>query len=96
MRRQGWEQDKCLDMISLRAALETPLCSQDLLQVLFFIHVMPGQILEGLVEQDDRQRHLKHHPPLPTAQWGHLENERQRRHQKDEKMQGHGHDHSPQ
>lgn len=39
------------------------------------IHVIPGQIFEGLIEQDDRQRHLKHHPPLPTAQWGHLENE---------------------
>lgn len=39
------------------------------------IHVIPGQIFEGLIEQDDRQRHLKHHPPLPTTQWGHLENE---------------------
>lgn len=39
------------------------------------IHVIPGQILEGLIEQDDGQRHLKHHPPLPTTQWGHLENE---------------------
>lgn len=39
------------------------------------IHVIPGQILEGLVEQDDGQRHLEHHPPLLTTQWGHLENE---------------------
>lgn len=39
------------------------------------IHVIPGQILEGLIEQDDGQRHLEHHPPLPTTQWGHLENE---------------------
>lgn len=39
------------------------------------IHVIPGQVLEGLIEQDDGQRHLEHHPPLPTTQWGHLENE---------------------
>lgn len=39
------------------------------------IHVIPGQIFEGLIEQDDGQRHLEHHPPLPTTQWGHLENE---------------------
>lgn len=39
------------------------------------IHVVPGQIFEGLIKQDDRQRHLKHHSPLPTTQWGHLENE---------------------
>lgn len=31
------------------------------------IHVIPGQILEGLIEQNDRQRHLEHHPPLSTT-----------------------------
>lgn len=38
------------------------------------MHVVPGQVLEGLVKQDDRQRYLEHHHPLAPTQWGHLEN----------------------
>lgn len=41
---------------------------------LLTIHVVPGQILEGLIKQDDRQRYLEHHYPLAPTQWGHLEN----------------------
>lgn len=39
------------------------------------IHVVPGQELEGLIKQDDRQGYLEHHHPLAPTQWGHLENE---------------------
>lgn len=39
------------------------------------IDVVPGQVLEGLIKQDDRQRNLEHHHPLAPTQWGHLENE---------------------
>lgn len=46
--------DEGLGTISLRHSLETPLCSQRSLPVLF-VHVVPGQVLEGLVQQDDRQ-----------------------------------------
>lgn len=42
------------------------------------IHVLPGQVLEGLIEQDDRQRYLEHHHPLVPTQWGHLEDELRR------------------
>lgn len=38
------------------------------------IHVVPGQVLEGLIKQDDRQRYLEHHYPLAPTQGGHLEN----------------------
>lgn len=37
--------------------------------------VVPGQVLEGLIKQDDGQRDLQHHTPLAPTQWGHLENE---------------------
>lgn len=39
------------------------------------VYVVPGQVLEGLIEQDDRQRYLEHHHPLVPAQGGDLENE---------------------
>lgn len=42
------------------------------------IHVLPRQVLEGLIEQDDRQRYLEHHHPLVPTQWGHLEDELRR------------------
>lgn len=38
------------------------------------VYVVPGQVLEGLIKQDDGQRYLEHHPPLAPTQWGHLEN----------------------
>lgn len=37
--------------------------------------MVPGQVLESLIKQDDRQRYLEHHYPLVPTQWGHLENE---------------------
>lgn len=42
------------------------------------IHVVPGQVLEGFIKQDDRQRYLEHDHPLAPAQWGHLENQLRR------------------
>ena len=39
------------------------------------VHVRPGQVLESLIEQDDRQRYLEHRHPLAPVQWGHLEDE---------------------
>lgn len=71
MWQQGEEWGKCLGTISLRYTPEIPLCS---LPVLSFIHVVPGQVLERLIKQDDRQRYLEDHHPLVPAQWGHLEN----------------------
>lgn len=39
------------------------------------VQVVPGQVLEGLIKQNDRQRNLEHHHPLVATQRGHLKNE---------------------
>lgn len=64
----GWGVgSKHLGTVNLRYTLESPLCPQLSLLLLSFIHMMSGQVLEGLVKQDDRQRYLEHHHPLaPT------------------------------
>lgn len=72
--------------VSLSYTPETSFCPRHSLLVLSFVHVVPGQVLEGLIQEDDGQRNLEHHHPLAPTQWGHLENERQGWHEQDEEV----------